>query len=339
MYGTYLDLEDRDKIMGSLSDEQQDYLHNFLKRGKRTAFASVLARLKGDGLEENAEHISTQWMFIEYIDAGKVSNEHPCECGRPLRYQYIVKNLVTNKILKFGKDHFERHTGLPSSIVKAVLKGMYKIDCELDEILNKISSGWSLFENLGVSSIPDDLIMPIDIREHLELDLPLLDRQLMRLKGDLRSYNSFKKNIVEKNDSVDFEINEGKEEGQASLFDEDIVFGFDLDDDNVQTVRSQPVKVKPISIEKNISYQFLSFVEQEFILQFIQNVNSVSVRQLCEFMIKEVGSLDKRYLTGKPHIYVHVCSYLDFLVTQGKLSYIENLDYIDRIYYIESDIS
>ncbi|MGG3759602.1 DUF3895 domain-containing protein [Bacillus anthracis] len=338
MYGTYLDLEDRDRIMGSLSDEQQDYLRNFLKRGKRTAFASVLARLKGDGLEENAEHISTQWMFIEYIDAGKVSNEHPCECGRPLRYQYIVKNLVTNKILKFGKDHFERHTGLPSSIVKAVLKGMYKIDCELDEILNKISSGWSLFEDLDVSSIPDDLIMPIDIREHLELDLPLLDRQVMRLKGDLRSYNSLKKKIVEKNDSVDFEINEGKEEGQSSLFDEDIVFGFNLDDD-VQTVRSQPVKVKPVSIEKNISYQFLSFVEQEFILQFIQNVNSVSVRQLCEFMIKEVGSLDKRYLTGKPHIYVHVCSYLDFLVTQGKLSYIENLDYIDRIYYIESDIS
>lgn len=339
MYVTYLDLEDRDRIMGSLSDEQQDYLRDFLKRGKRTAFASVLARLKGDGLEENAEHISTQWMFIEYIDAGEVSNEHLCECGRPLRYQYIVKNLVTNKILKFGKDHFERHTGLPSSIVKAVLKGMYKIDCELDEILNKISSGWSLFEDLGISSIPDDLIMPIDIREHLELNLPLLDRQVMRLIDDLRSYNTLMRNIVNENDFVDFEMYELKEEGQASLFDEDIVFEFNSDDDNIQTVRSQPMKVKPVSIEKNISYQFLSFAEQEFILQFIQNVNSVSVRQLCEFMIKEVGSLDKRYLTGKPHIYVRVCSYLDFLVTQGKLSYIENLDYIDRIYYIESDIS
>ncbi|HDX9643571.1 TPA: DUF3895 domain-containing protein [Bacillus mobilis] len=278
-------------------------------------------------------------MLIDYIDAGEVSYDHLCECGRPLRYQYIVKNLVTDKILKFGKDHFEKHTGLSSDIVKAVIKGMYHIDHELDEILIKISSDWSLFEDLGVSSIPDGLIMPIDIREHLELDLPLLDRQVMRLKGDLRVYNALKKNVVKENDSVDFEINEVKEEGQASLFDEDIVFGFNSDDDNVQSVRSQSVKVKPVSIEKNISYQFLSFVEQEFILQFIQNVNSVSVRQLCEFMIKEVGSLDKRYLTGKPHIYVHVCSYLDFLVTQGKLSYIENLDYIDRIYYIEFDIS
>lgn len=338
MNSTYLDLQDRDRIMGSLSNEQQDYLRNFLKRGKRTAFASVLARLKGDESKEDAEHISTQWMLIDYIDAGEVSYDHLCECGRPLRYQYIVKNLVTDKILKFGKDHFEKHTGLSSDIVKAVIKGMYHIDYELDEILIKISSNWSLFEDLGVSSIPDDLIMPIDIREHLELNIPLLDRQVMRLKGDLRSYNTLNKNIVKGKDSLDFEINEVKEEGQASLFDEDIVFGFNSDN-NVDVVRSKPVKVKPISIEKNISYQFLSFVEQEFILQFIQNVNSVSVRQLCEFMIKEVGSLDKRYLTGKPHIYVQVCSYLDFLVTQGKLSYIENLDYIDRIYYIESDIS
>ncbi|PDY72671.1 hypothetical protein CON91_31440 [Bacillus wiedmannii] len=278
-------------------------------------------------------------MLIDYIDAGAVSYDHLCECGRPLRYQYIVKNLVTDKILKFGKDHFEKHTGLSSDIVKAVIKGMYNIDHELDEILTKISSDWSLSESLGVSFIPDDLIMPIDIREHLELDLPLLDRQVMRLKDNLRIYNISSKNIAKENDFVDFEKIDEKEEGQASLFDEDIIFGFDLDDDNVQVVRSQPVKAKPVSIEKNISYQFLSFVEQEFILQFIRNVNSVSVRQLCEFMIKEIGSLDKRYITGKPHIYVHVCSYLDFLVTQGKLSYIENLDYIDRIYYIESDIS
>ncbi|MEB9381785.1 DUF3895 domain-containing protein [Bacillus cereus] len=339
MYGTYLDLEDRDRIMGSLSNEQQEYLRNFLKRGKQTAFASVLARLKGDESEGDAEHISTQWMLIDYIDAGAVSYDHLCECGRPLRYQYIVKNLVTDKILKFGKDHFEKHTGLSPDIVKAVIKGMYNIDHELDEILTKISSDWSLSESLGVSFIPDDLIMPIDIREHLELDLPLLDRQVMRLKDNLRIYNISSKNIAKENDFVDFEKIDEKEEGQASLFDEDIIFGFDLDDDNVQVVRSQPVKAKPVSIEKNISYQFLSFVEQEFILQFIQNVNSVSVRQLCEFMIKEIGSLDKRYITGKPHIYVHVCSYLDFLVTQGKLSYIENLDYIDRIYYIESDIS
>ncbi|MEW4237181.1 hypothetical protein Q0N71_31115 [Bacillus thuringiensis] len=97
--------------MGSLSDEQQEYLRNFLKRGNQTVFSSMLARLKGGESEEDAEHISTQWMFIDYIDAGKVSKDHPCECGRPLRYQYIVKNLVTNKILKFSKDHFEKHTG------------------------------------------------------------------------------------------------------------------------------------------------------------------------------------------------------------------------------------
>ncbi|MCT4569984.1 DUF2089 domain-containing protein, partial [Bacillus thuringiensis] len=62
MYGAYLDPEDRDRIMGSLSDEQQEYLRIFLKRGNQTAFSSVLARLKGGESEKDAEHISTQWM-------------------------------------------------------------------------------------------------------------------------------------------------------------------------------------------------------------------------------------------------------------------------------------
>ncbi|MEQ3587136.1 hypothetical protein [Bacillus thuringiensis] len=99
--------------------------------------------------------------------------------------------------------------------------------------------------------------MPIDIREHLELDLPLLERQVMRLKGDLRSYNSLKKNIVEKNDSVDFGNKRGKRRRMLLCLMKTLFsFGFNLDDDNVQTIRSQPVKVKPVSIEKNISYQF-----------------------------------------------------------------------------------
>ncbi|MED2597389.1 hypothetical protein P4215_26120, partial [Bacillus thuringiensis] len=57
---TYLDPIKRDNIMDGLLDEQQDYLRNFLKRGKRTAFSSVLARLKGGESKEDVEHISTQ---------------------------------------------------------------------------------------------------------------------------------------------------------------------------------------------------------------------------------------------------------------------------------------
>ncbi|GAB6507097.1 DUF3895 domain-containing protein [Bacillus wiedmannii] len=326
MSGIHLVPMERDIIFNGLSDEQQEYLRTFLKRGKQASFSSVLARLKGGESEDDAEHISTQWILIDYIDAGEVSHDYLCECGRPLRYQYVVKNLVTDKILKFGKNHFEEHTGLSSEIVSAVIKGMHKIDKELDEILSKISSEWSLIASLDVDFIPDDLVVPSDIQEHFDLGLPLLDRQIVRLKEEIRIHNSsMKKNQFEL-DNVDLlEV----EEEQFSLFDEEI-------DDNSQV---QSYRVEPVSDDKNVLYRCLSFVEQEFILTFIEKFNSISTRQLCEFMIKEIASSDKRYATGKPHIYVYVCSYLDFLVSKGKLNYVENMDYMDRVYYKESNIS
>ncbi len=316
MSGIHLVPMERDIIFNGLSDEQQEYLRTFLKRGKQASFSSVLARLKGGESEDDAEHISTQWILIDYIDAGEVSHDYLCECGRPLRYQYVVKNLVTDKILKFGKNHFEEHTGLSSEIVSAVIKGMHKIDKELDEILSKISSEWSLIASLDVDFIPDDLVVPSDIQEHFDLGLPLLDRQIVRLKEEIRVHNSsMKKNQFEL-DNVDLlEV----EEEQFSLFDEEI-------DDNSQV---QSYRVEPVSDDKNVLYRCLSFVEQEFILTFIEKFNSISTRQLCEFMIKEIASSDKRYATGKPHIYVYVCSYLDFLVSKGKLNYVENMDYMD----------
>ncbi|HHB2026122.1 DUF3895 domain-containing protein [Bacillus cereus] len=317
---------ERDIIFNGLSDEQQEYLRTFLKRGKQASFSSVLARLKGGESEDDAEHISTQWILIDYIDAGEVSHDYLCECGRPLRYQYVVKNLVTDKILKFGKNHFEEHTGLSSEIVSAVIKGMHKIDKELDEILSKISSEWSLIASLDVDFIPDDLVVPSDIQEHFDLGLPLLDRQIVRLKEEIRIHNSLMKKNQFELDNVDLlEV----EEEQFSLFDEEI-------DDNSQV---QSYRVEPVSDDKNVLYRCLSFVEQEFILTFIEKFNSISTRQLCEFMIKEIASSDKRYATGKPHIYVYVCSYLDFLVSKGKLNYVENMDYMDRVYYKESNIS
>lgn len=326
MSGIHLVPMERDIIFNGLSDEQQEYLRTFLKRGKQASFSSVLARLKGGESEDDAEHISTQWILIDYIDAGEVSHDYLCECGRPLRYQYVVKNLVTDKILKFGKNHFEEHTGLSSEIVSAVIKGMHKIDKELDEILSKISSEWSLIASLDVDFIPDDLVVPSDIQEHFDLGLPLLDRQIVRLKEEIRIHNSsMKKNQFEL-DNVDLlEV----EEEQFSLFDEEI--------DDISKVQSY--RVEPVSDDKNVLYRCLSFVEQEFILTFIEKFNSISTRQLCEFMIKEIASSDKRYATGKPHIYVYVCSYLDFLVSKGKLNYVENMDYMDRVYYKESNIS
>lgn len=99
----------------------------------------------------------------------------------PLRYQYVVKNIKTEDIRKFGITHFEEHTGFPPSLVKQIIKGIEKIDYEKDEILTKLESGWRL-EYEQIIDIPSEVKIPKDIQQHMDLDLPLLDRQIKRLK-------------------------------------------------------------------------------------------------------------------------------------------------------------
>ncbi|MEC2733109.1 hypothetical protein P9X32_26605 [Bacillus cereus] len=53
MVAKYLTQTERDILFKELSNVQQEYLTNFLKRGKKTAFASILAQQKGEGSEED----------------------------------------------------------------------------------------------------------------------------------------------------------------------------------------------------------------------------------------------------------------------------------------------
>lgn len=118
----HLSKRERDNILQTLPDEQQHFLATFLKRGKKTAFANIMAKEKA-GHSTNSEEIAEQWEFVDYIDAGPDWNARStlyCECGRKLRYQYIVKNLKTEEIKKFGIDHFEEHTGIPGSLANKI---------------------------------------------------------------------------------------------------------------------------------------------------------------------------------------------------------------------------
>ncbi|HDR6957136.1 MULTISPECIES: DUF3895 domain-containing protein [Bacillus cereus group] len=311
MVAKYLTQTERDILFKELSNVQQEYLTNFLKRGKKTAFASILAQQKGEGSEEDYKHISTNWRLVDYIDAGVVTETLKCECGRSLRYQYIVKNLKTNKILKFGKSHFEEHTNIPAEIVKQVIEGMTKIDYELDEILIKLRNNWSLENNEGIQ-LPLNIEIPRDIKEHLELKLPLLDKQVNKLLGILFEHTKHEINLQ----SVEFN---NTEPNQISLFDEVMTLGIE-----------QGFNTKPIY--NKVLHNFLSESEKSFIKSFIQQHEIISTRQLCEFLIEHKGSNAKRYLSGKPLIYPYVANYLENLEYEGLVFFGENLDYRDKTF-------
>lgn len=104
-----------------------------------------------------------------------------------MRYQYVVQNLRTGDIKKFGINHFQEHTGISPQVVKDIILGIEKIDYELDEILVKVAAGWSLVKK-GLNEIPSDYELPKEIKDHLSLNLPLLDRQFSRLTNLIREF-------------------------------------------------------------------------------------------------------------------------------------------------------
>jgi hypothetical protein len=183
-------LEQRDHIMGKLTEEQRHFLHHELVRGRRTLFARQLARKKCQFIPEDAqfediESFIEEWDYIGFTDSGEVSPHTKCECGRSLRYQHQVRHLPTNTIRYFGIEHLQLHTGIDAKAISDIMKGFDVLDGELNEMLIKYRDGWQLRRHLFLP-LPSELEVPPDIQAHLDAKLPLLDRQLARLRGRLR---------------------------------------------------------------------------------------------------------------------------------------------------------
>ncbi len=188
----YLSKNERDRIFSMMSSAQQTFLMDELKRGKRTTFANILARDKGDVITENmtlneVESLLGEWRLLDVIDAGPgykhIKPPYKCQCGKVLRYQYIIEHLSTKEIRKFGIVHFEEHTGFPPHVIKEITQGFEKIDYELDEILTKYVQNWTLQLDL-----PEGFMVPEEILKVIGLRLPLLDRQVAKLSVKIREY-------------------------------------------------------------------------------------------------------------------------------------------------------
>jgi len=313
-----LDVKESDELLNLLSPEQKEFIEFYAKRGKKTAFANVMAADKGMVLPDSAtveemEQLIDEWILEDYIDNGFRNPDTPCECGKPLRYQYIVRHMSTNQIRRFGITHFEEHTGLSASLVAAIKKGFTQIDYERDELLSKIQDGWSLSDH--VPSLPNDLKIAKDIQQHLDANVPLLERQLNRLKRDIRGYQEkIERTTVSGfttfNDNFK-SVAEEKYEDQGSL---------DLFEEMIQEV---PFKVPFVKIGKTRFYDAINGYLDEGVS---------SARIICELLIKHNGAEKTRYITGKPRIYVEVCQYLEQLVHEGKIELIELNGKEDRIY-------
>ncbi len=285
-----LDVGARDEWLAALSEEQRHFLSERMTRSRRTAFANAMAADKGYYVPEHAEpeeieRLLSDWIYAGYTDAGRVSSELRCECGRALRYQHRVEHKTTKETKRFGIDHLKEHLGIDAAIVSAVKKGFDAIDYELDEILLKIRDGWE--PNPDWAKLPN---LPDDIAAHLRHGLPLLERQIHRLNAMLAPKP---RNVYP---SPSPSSTASKAAGTPTVQEPIDLFTW-----------NEPV---PVSIPMEGAGTELPYALQAPVDAYIQ-ADVRSARVICELLIKEHGAPSGRFLTNKPHIYYAVCRYIE----------------------------
>lgn len=311
MYITdHLTQTERDNLTQQLTDQQNNFISNLLKRGRRTIFANVLAKEKASSSDEDSiVEVASQWELLDYIDAGPNWNVHPayfCKCGRPLRYQYIVKNKETAEVKKFGITHFEMHVGIPSHLVKEIVKGFETIDFERDEILIKIANDWSL-EDEGIRNIPSEIEIPSDIKQHFDYDIPLLERQVNRLNRLISEHHRhLEKQRLDQERIEREELNRRKMEAYKNS--------------KVSMSWSRDGKQ---SLEVGVLIYLENLEHPDFLAS-----------EVCEELVVYFGASNARYSSGTLKIFPEVCIILESLVKQGKLTFIGKKNGTDRIYQI-----
>jgi Spy/CpxP family protein refolding chaperone len=176
-----------DEIYQLLTPKQRQYMDTFTKRSKKSKWLEVLALKKGIIVTEDmdteqlAEEVD-DWVLVEILDGGRGNRPFRCECGMSLRYQYIVTHKKQNKTYKLGETCLENYTHLTPEIIRDIRKGFHRIHLERDELLLKIYRGekTDIKEFAGIEIPPSYL-------EQIEHDIPLLDKQLQKLRDRLHA--------------------------------------------------------------------------------------------------------------------------------------------------------
>jgi hypothetical protein len=171
-----------DELSQLLSPEQKVFMKARTKQSKKSKWVESLACMKGIALDEKLsfEEMEQQiddWILLDILDSGFGSKDYRCECGRPLRYQYIVQHKKEGKSYGLGSKCFELHTSLPANVVKDILDGFLKVDLERDEILLALRRNdiFDLSPYMITGTIPSEYI------EQFLLGLPLTKKQQIKV--------------------------------------------------------------------------------------------------------------------------------------------------------------
>ena len=84
--------------------------------------------------------IDDQWVF-ETVNIDENYNRKlkryqlHCQCGKAIKYQFILKSKKTEETIALGITHFADHLGVSQEVANEIKKGLNHVDLALDELL------------------------------------------------------------------------------------------------------------------------------------------------------------------------------------------------------------
>ncbi|MGF2146035.1 hypothetical protein ACQUEF_11740 [Vagococcus fluvialis] len=124
-----LTIKERLEIYSRLNKQQRNLIDDHRKFLIRSEF------LKDSYLK------ASDWEFVDlkidekYPDVHKKEHMLYCECGRRLKYQYIVKSKEKQTLMTLGIQHFKDHLNIPQQVATEITQRLNNVDFALDELL------------------------------------------------------------------------------------------------------------------------------------------------------------------------------------------------------------
>lgn len=97
--------------------------------------------------------IDEQWQF-ETVNIDENYNRKLkryqlyCQCGKAIKYQFILKSQKTEETIALGITHFADHLGVSQEVANEIKKGLNHVDLALDELLWLKDRGYDFPEDL-----------------------------------------------------------------------------------------------------------------------------------------------------------------------------------------------
>lgn len=178
-----------------LTKEKREELLAALTRGQQ----AVLAQYKREQLNSlflTKNYLKdSDWTFVAF-------HENPfyhtnmseqtrlyCQCGRELKYQYVLVSQKTGESIKLGAVHFSQHIGVDPKIAAQVHQGLHTIDRGLDKILIQVAKGQGFpeksfrrFTLIREHDLPQNLLERIQAFRKVNLPLHPADHEQLLLK-------------------------------------------------------------------------------------------------------------------------------------------------------------